>query len=172
MQRPRAIVFDLDQTLVDSRRAKPFRDQRDWGAARALIRQCALAPGALEVAALPNLKIAVVTKSPRHYAERVLRHFGIRVDVLVTYHDSPRQKPDPGPTLLALSRLCVEPGDAWVAGDHADDLRSGRAAGVTMLIGVTAWSDSPGDLMLANPSATVQHPDGLLPLLRSCQSGS
>jgi HAD superfamily hydrolase (TIGR01549 family) len=166
LSRPRALIIDLDQTLVDSRCAKLLRTQRRWSEVQSLIPQFTIAPGVIELGTIPDLRIAVVTKSPSTYANEVLRHFRIRFDALVTYHDSPKQKPHPAPTLKALALLGIDPEDAWAAGDHADDLVSARAAGIKTLIGVSAWTDSLAELASAIPSVTVTHPIGVVELLR------
>ena len=166
LSRPRALIIDLDQTLVDSRCAKLLRTQRRWSEVQTLIQQFAIAPGAIELGTIPGLRIAVVTKSPSTYANAVLQHFRIRFDALVTYHDSPKQKPHPAPTLKALALLGIDPEDAWAAGDHADDLVSARAAGIKTLIGITAWADSLAELASAMPSVSVTHPIGVVELLR------
>lgn len=164
--KPRGLILDLDQTLVDSRCAKPLRKERRWSEVKLLIPRFVVAPGAVELGRIDGLKIAVVTKSPSNYASEVLRHFQIRTDVLVAYHDAARQKPHPDPTLRALERLGLAPSEVWAAGDHADDLSSARAAGIGMLIAVTAWADSEADLAKAKPTVTVTHPAGVVELLR------
>lgn len=166
-RRPQALILDLDQTLVDSRCARGLRDLRKWSAVAAMIPRFTIAPGAVELGRLGDLKIAVVTKSPRTYAESVLRHFRIRVDVLVGYHDASPRKPHPAPTRKALQLLTVRPDEAWAAGDHPDDLESARSAGVQTLIGVSAWTDSVAALQAAKPTKTVRHPADILALLGS-----
>lgn len=166
-RKPRALILDLDQTLVDSRCAKALRSERRWAEVRTLIPRFVLAPGVLELSALSDIQLAVVTKSPSNYARAVLDHFGIRPDALVAYHDCPQQKPNAAPTLRALALLGLQPRAVWAAGDHPDDLVSARAAGIETLIGVTAWTDSLDELRLAKPTVTVTHPGEVLALLRS-----
>lgn len=165
-KKPRGLILDLDQTMVDSRCAKTLRSQRDWRSVDLLIPRFIVAPGAIELGRIEDLKIAVVTKSPATYARKVLQHFGIRSDALVGYHDASPRKPHPAPTAKALELLNLSPHDVWAAGDHADDLLSARAAGISVLIGVTDWTDSEAGLALARPTVTVRHLGGVVELLR------
>lgn len=167
MRRPLALILDLDQTLVDSRCSKSLRRAREWGRVRALIPRYELAPGVDRLCRLPGMRIAVVTKSPRPYALSVLGHFRIRFDQLVAFHDARPPKPHPAPTTKALQLLEVDPKDAWAAGDHADDLESARAAGISTLIGVAAWADSVVGLQHARPTVIVSHPAEVADLLQS-----
>jgi phosphoglycolate phosphatase-like HAD superfamily hydrolase len=44
---------------------------------------------------------------------------------------------------------------------------SARAAGIETLMGVSAWTDSLGELRLAKPTVIITHPGEVLALLRS-----
>ena len=60
LRKPRALILDLDQTLVDSRCAKALRSERRWAGVRTLIPRFVLAPGVLELNALSDIQLAVV----------------------------------------------------------------------------------------------------------------
>jgi HAD superfamily hydrolase (TIGR01549 family) len=165
LRRPKALILDLDQTLVDSRCARHLRSQRRWSEVKQLIPDFSLAPGVTDLSKLMEIKIAVVTKSPSSYARAVLECFRIRFDALVAYHDSPHQKPHPEPTAKALGLISVLPHDCWAVGDHADDLHSARRAGVSCLIGVTAWTDSEIDLLASEPTVVLASLSELVTLL-------
>ena len=153
---PLGFTLDLDQTLVDSRVAKPLRATRQWSEVYNLIPQFKLMPGAegLLSTAL-GVRVAIVTNSPSAYAERVLSHFNLRADVVVGFHDTTQRKPHPEPIQLALRQLGLAPKDVWAAGDHAHDIQAAVAAGVAVTIGVTSASDDVAALKRAMPSALV-----------------
>lgn len=154
--RPLGLIVDLDQTLVDSRIAKLLRSHRQWGDVYDLIPRFKVLPGAETLlASAMGLKIAVVTNSPAAYAERVLRHFELRADVIVGFHDTALRKPNPDPIDLALKRLGILATDVWAAGDHPDDIQAATAAEIENTIGVTMASDDAAALKSANPSLLV-----------------
>jgi phosphoglycolate phosphatase-like HAD superfamily hydrolase len=149
-------VIDLDQTLVDSRVAKPLRSTRQWGDVYDLIPRFKVLPGAATLlSSTMGLKVAVVTNSPSAYAERVLGHFKLRADAIVGFHDTTLKKPHPDPVRLALKRLGIEAADVWAAGDHSDDIAAATAAGVEITIGVAMASDDVKGLRNATPSVIV-----------------
>lgn len=88
-----------------------------------------------------TLPLGIVTGRPRKDAEEVLDRFGLMADtsVLVTREDAPL-KPDPGPVLLAMTRLGIE--RSWFLGDTPDDVEAARSAGVVP-IGVVAPGNDP-----------------------------
>lgn len=55
-------------------------------------------------------------------------------DVIVSYEDTEKHKPDPEPLLLAADQLGVEPNECVYVGDTATDLLAARAAGMKILI--------------------------------------
>lgn len=126
------ILLDLDDTLVLTAVLEPLRRARSWPAVYAAFPATALPAGTPEfLASLPAIGTAgVVTSSPRAYAERLLRHHGLDVPVLVAYHDTQRHKPDPQPLLEAASRLGVAPGCCVHIGDGPGDEQAARAAGM------------------------------------------
>src|SRR5437588_4952327 len=112
----RAVVFDLDQTMVDSSALEPLRRARNWRAVYPRIANLRCYDGIadlLEVLRSRRLRIAVVTASPQTYCSKVLEVCGVSIDVCVCYHDTARHKPDPDPLLRALQRLGgIEPENA------------------------------------------------------------
>ena len=95
----RFVLFDLDNTLVDSLHLKPLRDARRWSEVYARISSVGLFGGiadAWRILQGRGVYLGVVTHSPRSYAARVLKHVGLNPDSLVAYHDlKGRQKPSP-----------------------------------------------------------------------------
>lgn len=165
---PNAFVLDLDQTLVDSTKALSQRKLRQWEQVYRLIPQFRLYPGVRELLdTLKSFPVAIVTSSPRPYAERVLGHFCIVPDVLVCFHDTRNRKPYPDPVELALARLtqtskwsgritCI-----WGVGDHPNDIESARSAGIVP-IGAEWGSDDISQLRAARPHVSFVAPEDLL----------
>lgn len=170
---PDVFVFDLDQTLVDSTCALALRKARAWSQVYPLIPRFRLYSGIQQLLELiGGFPIAVVTNSPQTYAERVLGHFGIKVDALVCYHDTKLHKPDPAPISLAIDRLRTS--DKWTSmskrlaldatgrkpwiwgiGDHPHDLRAAKAAGIVP-IGAAWGSDDAAALQAEQPAAVFK----------------
>ena len=139
------IVFDLDNTLVDSLHLKSLRDARRWpevysavddGEVRAFDGICDVWRALRQ----RGVYLGVVTHSPRPYATRVLEHVGLVPDTLVAYHDlKGRRKPSPyGYELCARGRA---PRGGVAVGDEVSDLRAADAFGCR---GVFAgWARTP-----------------------------
>lgn len=167
---PDVFVFDLDQTLVDSTCALALRKVRAWSQVYPLIPRFRLYSGIQQLLELiSGFPIAVVTNSPRPYAERVLAHFRINVDAIVCYHDTKLHKPNPEPISLAIDRLrtsdkwksmgerlardaigsrkpCI-----WGIGDHPHDIRAAKAASIVP-IGAAWGSDDAASLQAEHPA--------------------
>lgn len=160
------IVFDLDQTLLDSSALADLRDRRDWGmVGQRLGEVVPFTPAAGSVApeSVPTalydagVPVGVLTRSPRWYAEQLIRRFGIRHTALITGSDGYLPKPDTA-ALVAIARsMGVEAREIVFVGDDAVDH---EAASVlqAMAVGVN-WAASPmpgwtrfwPDLAVADP---------------------
>lgn len=158
------IVFDLDDTLVNTKRLEPLRRKRDWNAAINAVDQTTVFPGVTQLLSRLNelhISVAVVTTSISNYATAVLRHHGITPDVLVAYHDVRRTKPAPDGVLIALKKLSIRPQEAVGVGDLAKDCLAYRAAGVVAL--GAGWSPdieaAEWDEILPEPHAIIPHID-------------
>lgn len=128
----KAVIFDLDDTLVDTRALREFRESRSWREAVAQARKSSLFPGIADLLsrlATQRVSIAVVTTSVSYYAAAVLKHHAISPHVLIAYHDAPR-KPRPDPVILALERLKLKASDVIGVGDSVVDCTAYRAAKV------------------------------------------
>jgi HAD superfamily hydrolase (TIGR01549 family) len=126
----RAVLFDLDETLVLTRALEPLRRTRKWPNVYAAFSQTSLPKGTLEFleSALRLARLGVVTKSPRAYAEKLLAYHGIKMPVVVAYHDVSKLKPHPEALLLASQKLGVEPSKCIYVGDDGNDVQAARAA--------------------------------------------
>jgi len=82
-----------------------------------------------------GLRIGVLTRSCREYAERTLRRTGLRslVDVVVARNDVENPKPHPDHALRILELLSVTPGQTVMLGDHPSDADCAQRAGIRFI---------------------------------------
>jgi HAD superfamily hydrolase (TIGR01549 family) len=128
-----AVLFDLDQTLIDSSSAEKHRKARSWSHVYKLIPQMKPYIGINDLLALLNRnKVAccIITSAPSAYCDRVIRHWGWKISTTVCFHDTAHHKPHPDPIMLALTRLRVGPESALSIGDDAKDIMASKAARV------------------------------------------
>lgn len=127
------IIFDLDQTLVDTTLAEPYRSKRDWNGAFSVLPQCMVYEGLEQVFGIIrkyNIKTCIVSTSPKPYVQKAVELFNIPVDYIVAYHDAKPIKPHPAPMLKALELLQCQPKDAISFGDRVIDIPASNAAGI------------------------------------------
>lgn len=161
----RGVVFDLDDTLVDTRATHPYRERREWRKAVAAIDRTRIFDGVSEVLAVlaqREVPWAIVTTSVSFYAEAVRDHYGLRPSHLVAFHDvSPNIKPHPKGVLLAVEALALPASDVLGVGNATTDQLAYQRAGVLAL--AAAWSPAlePGewDGELADPAGLVDFLD-------------
>jgi pyrophosphatase PpaX len=89
-------------------------------------------PQLLETLRAAGYRLAVVTSKTGAMASKGLEHCGLarHFETIVGMDASQRHKPHPEPVLVALDRLGVAPGKAWLVGDSVHDMEAGNAAGV------------------------------------------
>jgi len=156
-----AFLFDLDMTLLDTSALLDARTRQNWGYVRAnlaLVTPYRTNPQ-LAVHEIPGMlrgaghKVAIVTSSPRWYAQALLQQFNVPYDTLVASGDTQERKPHPAPLQKALADLQVAPADACYVGDAKDDFEASYRAGIRS-IGAgwnpsvfTLWQTAP-DILL------------------------
>ena len=127
-----AVIFDLDDTLVDTSMLRAHREARRWPEAKAGVVNTKMFDGVGEMLAeltARGVHVAIVTTSPTPYARVVLEHHRIAYDVMVAYHDA-KPKPAPDPCLKAMQLLKVTATGTIGVGDALKDAVSYRAAGI------------------------------------------
>jgi HAD superfamily hydrolase (TIGR01549 family) len=129
--RPWAILFDLDDTLVQTSALKLLRDARRWTEVFAQIDRTYLWPGTREM--LRDVarmgRTGVVTMARRRYAERVLGYHELSIRVLVAHEDVTRRKPDPMPIVRAAALLGIPLPQSIYVGDQPWDILAASRAG-------------------------------------------
>jgi HAD superfamily hydrolase (TIGR01549 family) len=134
------IIFDFDQTLVDTSPVEHLRSARRWAD---VMRR---APSLEIYAGIPELlseleamgeTVAIVTKSPSMVAKSFIERHRWPIEILVGYHDVRRVKPDPEGLLIAMERAGARPEETLHVGDQPQDTEAARGAGVTAI--GSAW---------------------------------
>ena len=206
MRPVRAVLFDLDGTLVDSEThtdeaisavvarygiagfALPHSETRGrtwshvadvireqtgiesdaalladelltyWVEAAAQVTPIPGAPEAVRTAAAQNLKLGVVSGSPRAVIDSFLDKLGVAdcIDHQARIGGDAvrRSKPDPEGYLLGARALEVGPAETLVFEDSQAGLLAARAAGMRSMFITCCASDIPGNTQLATASCT------------------
>lgn len=149
------IIFDFDQTLVDTSPVESLRASRDWKGVMARVERLDVYPGINELLAALSAsghRLAIVTKSPDMVAKWFIAQNDWPIDVLIGYHQVKRRKPDPEGLLLAMERVNAVPQNSYHIGDQVQDTQAARAAGM-IPIGVTWGIGDDAELRASNPDA-------------------
>jgi phosphoglycolate phosphatase-like HAD superfamily hydrolase len=130
------IIFDLDQTLIDSSAAEPLRRKRKWNDVYALIPSLKPYPGIDGLITKLHSKgvlLAIATSSPRPYCTKVINQWRWPITNIVAYHDTKDHKPAPDPILKAIKNGGSPSEDNFYVGDMPVDTQAANAASVTSL---------------------------------------
>lgn len=125
-----AVIFDLDQTLIDSSKIKKWRDQLKWEECFKHLNLTQLMPNVRTfLKNVVNKKIGIVTNSSYQYAERLLDYHHIPYSILVAYQTNGNNKPYPDQLLLCAKELEVNPCNCLYIGDDKIDIVAAKIAG-------------------------------------------
>ncbi len=129
----KCLIFDLDQTLVDSQCIEHLRRLRQWAIVYQQIPTIFAYEGidkVLSIAKEKDIKISIVSSSPSSYVQRVVMNLGWSFDAMICYHDTILHKPQPEPFIEAANRLKIPVKECWTIGDHPNDIIAARRAGM------------------------------------------
>ncbi|MGX5723162.1 HAD family hydrolase [Shinella zoogloeoides] len=130
------IIFDFDQTLVDTSSVEKLRAARNW---KAVMTQASSLPVYEGISELLNelhdagQTIAIVTKSPDMVPKAFIKAHGWPIDIVIGYHDVRNRKPHPEGLLLAMSKAGAAPEETYHVGDQPQDTEASRGANVVAL---------------------------------------
>jgi len=145
------VIFDFDQTLVDTSSVEHLRAARNWKAVMAQASQLPVYEGISDLLAelhQAGHTIAIVTKSPDMVPRAFIRAHQWPIDIVVGYHQVKRRKPDPEGLLLAMAQAKAASESTYHVGDQSQDTEASRGAGVTAL--GSAWGSIDVQELLAS----------------------
>jgi phosphoglycolate phosphatase-like HAD superfamily hydrolase len=134
------IIFDFDQTLVDTQPVEALRAARKWGSVMAHAPLLKVFDGINDLLAIMHQRgqtLAIVTKSPDMVPKAFIKRHKWPIDIVVGYHQVKNRKPHPEGLLLAMKRAGETAESTFHVGDQPEDTEASRAAKVTAL--GSAW---------------------------------
>ncbi|RWK11037.1 HAD-IA family hydrolase [Mesorhizobium sp.] len=153
------IIFDYDQTLVDTSSVEHLRAARNWKAVMAQASKLPVYDGISDL--LQELHkagntMAIVTKSPDMVPKTFIKAHGWPIDIVIGYHHVKNRKPHPEGLLLAMSKAGARPEETYHVGDQPQDTEASRGAKVVALgsawgrIDASELKDSKPDAMFSS----------------------
>ncbi|MBS7782151.1 HAD-IIIC family phosphatase [Providencia stuartii] len=142
-----AILFDLDNTLINTNSSQEYREStNNQPLTDEQLSTTKLYPKTktiLDKLKQNNITLGIVTNSPRRYALDILEHHNIKdfFDTIVTYNEvgADGMRPSPKGINLALSNLKLNSNNNILfIGDDAKDINASYAAGIKPL--APAWA--------------------------------
>jgi len=102
--------------------------------------------------------LAVLTNKPGDMSRTILEGLGVaaRFARILGAGDVPARKPDPAGLVALLAELGIAAADAWMVGDSATDVETGRAAFVR--VAGVSWGFHPAALRAAGPDRILDDP--------------
>jgi HAD superfamily hydrolase (TIGR01549 family) len=103
-------------------------------------------------------KLGVVSGNYKLTVNSALSKCGLKkyMKAIISIDDCPISKPSPEPLYMVLKKLAVKPHEAAYVGDHPDDMRAGKAAGMRT-IGIAATEFAFRRLEKVGPDAIVNN---------------
>ena len=156
----KAILFDLDNTLVDTSSLFELRKQNNWTQVYKNIPETTIDPRVnilLKKLHSEGVEMGIVTNSPAKYAHKIISYHGINIEVLTGYHDTKKHKPFPDPIIDGINKMNLNLGKDLIAyvGDEPNDMIAANNAHGVFSIGVTWGSFNANELKDAGSKLTV-----------------
>jgi len=145
------VIFDFDQTLVDTSPVEQLRAARNWKAVMAQASKLKVYDGVYELLKERHEAgetLAIVTKSPDMVAKAFIREHGWPINIVLGYHQVRARKPDPEGLILAMQKAGAKPEQTCHVGDQPEDTQASRAAGVLAL--GSAWGLTDRTALMAS----------------------
>ncbi len=119
---------------------------------------------ALAALGTTGVALSVLTNKPGDMSRTILEGLGVaeRFARVLGAGDVPARKPDPSGLLALLAEFGIAAADAWMVGDSATDVETGRAARVR--VAGVAWGFHPQALRAAGPDRILEDPRELAAL--------
>jgi HAD superfamily hydrolase (TIGR01549 family) len=130
------VIFDFDQTLVDTRPVEALRAARNWKAVMARASELQVYVGIndlLNELHAGGQTLSIVTKSPDMVARALIKQHKWPIDIVIGYHQVKRRKPDPEGLVLAMAKAGESPETTFHVGDEPEDTVASRAAHIVPL---------------------------------------
>lgn len=164
----KGIIFDLDQTLIDTSIAESHRKLRNWSVVYSLIPRFKIFEGIDDVLASirkHGLRTCIVTTGQRRYAQNVVAQFNIPCEFIVDYSSTSKVKPFPDPMFKALEFFRLSNHEVISFGDRAIDIQSSNAAGIKSV--ACLWGTTEKEILLASkPSIVINKPIEIISIIK------
>jgi len=138
----KGIIFDLDDTLVNTSMLLEMRKSRAWSTVYNNIHQTKIFDGIADL--LSDLRdvyeMGIVTSSPRKYAEKVVAFHKLNIRVLTAYHDTQLHKPNPSPIIHGCNQLDINVNEVLSIGDDIKDVEASNKAGANSVF--ASWGST------------------------------
>jgi phosphoglycolate phosphatase-like HAD superfamily hydrolase/ssDNA-binding Zn-finger/Zn-ribbon topoisomerase 1 len=171
-----AVIFDFDETLLDTSSLLEARGRQEWDVVLRQIGQAVpfdVRPGEIPVVDLVEaarklgLAVGLVTHGHGPYVEALLKKFDLKFDAKITGSDGYARKPAPASLLACAKALGVDAGECCYLGDTPDDFAAAANAGMRS-VGVcwdgkrpSSWRHTWPDLAVDRPSVVVDFFSGV-----------
>mgnify|MGYP001057669501 CR=1 FL=1 len=140
----KGLIFDLDQTLVDSSALEILRKDRDWYQVKKNVHKIKVFEGITELIEYAKLKdyvLGIVTNLPSMICDLYIEKAALDIKIRICYHDTRYHKPNPEPVLLAIERMGINQELSYGVGNDISDILAYNSAGIKSIF--AKWSSFP-----------------------------
>ena len=160
-------------TLVNTQCLYDLRSKRMWSKVYQGIPQTFMFDGVKQtIHSLhkKNIITGIVTSAPRSYANKVVKHHKIGIDVTIAFHDSVKHKPNPEPILDGCKKLGLNPlHDKIISiGDEIIDIIAANNIKGVIPIGVSWGLDQANELIDAGAKKVLSSFQEIEGIIEEC----